>query len=801
MGPDKIADFGASSTAPLGTIMVFRRFPVSVACVATLVALAGCGGGSSESAGGSSDSEDGTTGDVGISYVTDFDDARVSQIRNDPEFLAQDVDVTLTSPSFVLTYDRQSYASINLQYALSTGLTGAGQTIAVLDSGFLTTHQEFAGKSITVYSNSTDMQHGTGVAAIATGAWNGVGMMGVAPGANLHLSSINTTLADLGPATDSARLSGAIVQNNSWGLLREGTSESVSVSEVQSYQATNPGVSLSEALTAVMGYSASDFQTYLDALNLFTDSGVVVRAVSNGISDTSADLLAALPELDSRLADSWITAINVAPNHDPSGAITSVTRLSAGCLETAAYCLAADGTVYTATADSNSSYGYNTGSSFSAPQISGGVALLAEAFPSLRPDELVDRLLASANNSFFTPTQVVDFGNDVTHSYNSEFGHGFMDLRAALLPIGRLGLAATSQSDGGTVPLSTAVMQTGAAHGNALQAALADQRVALFDGLGTDFYVSASVLVSEDDQSDAFQDRVDRFASIDTAKGSATPAGFGYAASGDTALGIDGVPIFGWAEDIGAEFGIVPLSSEVYEAPTSLLGLADNAQGFGTAWKLPDGNLGFYGFADMTEPFEQTIGFGLVRAFNFGDGGSISVGLSGVGETGSFLGLSLAEDGGFGATSTAFNTGVTLPAGRFQLFATAELGVSQAEGGGLVTDIDPSFFSGFSIGARTQQVFNRRDSLTVSVRQPMRLEAGTATIRLSTGRTLEGQVLYTDIEAELEPEARQLDLGFDYVTALSPATNLRFGAAASFNEGHEAGEIGGTVMAAIAHRF
>ena len=736
--------------------------------------------------------------------MSEFDAARVNQARNSTEFVAQDGIITFTSSGF--TYDKQSYATINLQYALSTGLTGAGQTIAIMDSGFAN-HQEFAGKSIRVFSNSNDpndWNHGTGVAAIAAGVQDGVGMMGVAPRANLHLSTFRTSWVDQAAAIDDARLTGAIVQNNSWGRVRFVGSNrfSITLSDAQSYQSANPGASLGQVLSAVMGGgSASDLQAYVDALARFTENGVVVFSLSNEEFDTSAQLPAALPELDSRLIDSWITAINVAPTYGVSGAITSVNRLSSACLETAAYCLAADGTVYTATSAATNAYGLTTGTSFAAPQISGGVALLAEAFPNLRPEELVDRLLASANNTFFTHTNVVDFGNGVTHGYNTEFGHGFMDLRAALLPIGQVGLAATSQSDGGTVPLSTAVMLSGAAHGDALQAALAGRQIALFDGLGTDFYTSASILAQEDERSDAFGERLERFASIDTAKGNATLAGFGYAASGDSSLGIDGAPIFGWAEDIGAEFGIVPLSSEVYESSTSLLGLADSAQGFGTAWKMPGGNLGFYGFADVTEAFEQTVGFGLVRAFNFRDGGNIAFGVSGVGETGSFLGTSLAENGGFGATSTAINTGVTLPAGRFDLFATAELGVSQADSAGVITDIDPSFFSGFSIGATTEEVFRRNDSLTVSLRQPMRVEAGTATMRLATGRTLDGQVLYDDVAVDLEPSSRQFDLGFDYVTALSPTTDIRFGAAASINEGHQDGEIGGTVMAAIVHRF
>ena len=61
--------------------------------------------------------------------------------------------------------------------------------------------------------------------------------------------------------------------------------------------------------------------------------------------------------------------------------------------------------------------------------------MLKEHFPNHSAEQLVDRLLASADNSFFTRDGVVTFGNGVQHGYNDEFGHGIMDIYAALNPI------------------------------------------------------------------------------------------------------------------------------------------------------------------------------------------------------------------------------------------------------------------------------------------------------------------------------------------------------------------------------
>ena len=67
--------------------------------------------------------------------------------------------------------------------------------------------------------------------------------------------------------------------------------------------------------------------------------------------------------------------------------------------------------------------------------MSGAVALLSEAFPNHTPAQLQDRILASANNDFFTATGTTSFINGITHGYNSEFGHGLLDLATALGPI------------------------------------------------------------------------------------------------------------------------------------------------------------------------------------------------------------------------------------------------------------------------------------------------------------------------------------------------------------------------------
>ena len=78
----------------------------------------------------------------------------------------------------------------------------------------------------------------------------------------------------------------------------------------------------------------------------------------------------------------------------------SYSRISAPCGQTKTYCLAADGNNFAGVAIGSDStiYQIGTGTSFAAPQVTGAIALLKEAFPNHTAEMLVDRLLATGQN-------------------------------------------------------------------------------------------------------------------------------------------------------------------------------------------------------------------------------------------------------------------------------------------------------------------------------------------------------------------------------------------------------------------
>ena len=399
---------------------------------------------------------------------------------------------------------------INSHKAHGYGLTGSGETIAIIDAGFSTNHNELNTKTITQYGTQTaatgvnaTADHGLIVSSVAAGEDDGTGMQGVAPAASLHIASYNQTNGNTyypthwANATDNA--SSAVAQNNSWGINYQIDSLK---SDISSNSWTNAyGISQKFHSSGFTSNEASA-NAYITALDNFQDHGVIVYALSNSTSFTDADFQAALPELFSNLEEAWITAVNVEITGSPGNETYS--RKSAPCGSTGKYCLGADGyqIVGAAYHNSSTSYYWNgvSGTSFVAPQISGAIAILAEAFPNHTSAQLTDRLLASADNSFFSHDSAVTFGNGVSHGYDDEFGHGIMDIYAALNPITTSAYTriytGTSTEVGEEYQLGNSKLYTSNSIGDSFQKGLEGEIGYTYDDLGGGFEYDMSYHVN-----------------------------------------------------------------------------------------------------------------------------------------------------------------------------------------------------------------------------------------------------------------------------------------------------------------
>lgn len=399
-------------------------------------------------------------------------ESEATRLRNSARYSVQDID-------FLYDYDGDGradrgepvinafpLASSRIEYAHAAGLSGAGATVAILDGGFRATHEAIAGRVAQVVSNNgADTDHGTAVASVVAG--DSSTMIGVAPGAQLILGAYGTD-------AQNARLmrraidAGAVAVNNSWGfpgLLANGSD--------------------------FKGFAA-DYPRYLDSLRDYGRDGVTVFALPNETRGPTT-LMEALPAFVPELEAGWISVANGEAVFDNTS-ILSANLVSAPCGVTARWCLAAEGTWYAAVGGSNSAYEEVHGTSFAAPMVSGALALLAEAFPSLTPHQLRVRLLASANDDFrgFVADGTVELADGFVKAYSETWGHGFLDLRAALLPIGT---PTSRMADGTELRLDEPLVVTGGAVGDAVARSLGSTHMLATDALGGDFRVNAAALV------------------------------------------------------------------------------------------------------------------------------------------------------------------------------------------------------------------------------------------------------------------------------------------------------------------
>ncbi len=716
---------------------------------------------------------------IDVYCVTDFDQAAASLARNAVEFAIQRFNWVFTDTPG--TYSSFSFRAVRAEFAHSLGLSGKGETIAIIDTGFYPTHPELDGKPVTLYGLAQPVDdHGTSVAAVAAGIKDDFGMMGVAYDAGLHLTALSNGLSVIADATDNARQAGAIVQNNSWGY------QGANIANVLN---RSPTISAEQAFANEVGTSLSTATKYINALDSFTQSGIVVFSNSNDETATSLSLMAALPLAFPQLEAGWITALNGVPTFNGAGEITSAQRLSAECFEMARSCLMAEGAVY-ATLGADSYAGPQIGTSFATPIISGGIAILAEAFPSLDGPEIRDRLLVTADNSFFAPADIQgtrQFTSSISHDYSSEYGHGFMNLEAALLPIGTIGVPTGLSVSQGTMSIEEASVATGFAQGDAVVTALSKVGVMVIDSLAGNFTIPADTFVVSTgtrDNFEAFALFVDGGNTLTGVSGALKSLAFGLDEASNA-------HIFGGSTfDVISDIGLVPERVGLLYDPISMAEVPTGGYSLGIQTPIDDRrDLSAYVYAANEDAFSTAFGAGF--ALQFGPKSSrLSLGASIMQEQGAALGMqSLAYDQRLSSVSRAIDVGYRAALDKdVSISANAQIGAVTANGQGMWGKQNGTTFSAYGMALNVTNVFAGNDRITASVRQPIAIDGGTMSVALPQTRDVSGNIASSVLDIGLAPSDRQLDLGLEYEMPLDSLETIRFGAAYILNSANVTGE-------------
>ena len=642
---------------------------------------------------------------------------------------------------------------------------GAGVTIGFIDSGIDELHRDFAGKTITEWlllgaQNETghEFSHGTAVASVAAAirTQHEYSAHGVAWGADIAMFAIPTGSAGDRPY-DPISLQGLSGQDPIWAGLanfvlvpRPGVPDvdilnlSIGFSGIiDSYSEQDLRAHFGRAI-ATLAQAHSEEQTILvwAAGNAHGDPCLAATDhCENGkINAVSVEVLPGLVARIEELQGHSIAVVALRPD----GAIAD---FSNRCGIAADHCIAAPGEgmrvayfgPHEDTGAPAEGYGFNfRGTSFAAPMVAGGLAVMKQLFrDQLSNTELVTRLFETADD-------------EGVYADRAVYGHGAMDLRAATWPVGVLDVPVENdRADGSGAALLGTRLQAGAAFGDGLDRSLAGTEIAAFDDLGAPFWFDLGDFTAG-------------------------------AAARSMAADVHETPAPAWSRTEEAVRWRIGYREPPGDGRDGHLALADRA----VTLTLSDRHA-VSGTAFTTEgAAEQPPSSGAVVTWR-PTGSPLGLHAGWMHERETLLGSS--ADGAFGALSAdAAFVGVEADAdlGGWRIGADAEVGTVHAtSNGGIVRGVSPLTTTAFTLHAST--AFADDGSLRLSVSQPLRVERGSAALSVPAGRTKAGTVVRSALAADLDPSGRQIDVAAQWQQPMSVG-EVSLGAVVTHQPGHRA---------------
>ncbi|MDA0880354.1 MAG: S8 family serine peptidase [Proteobacteria bacterium] len=724
---------------------------------------------------------------------------------------------------------------VNASTAYARGATGLGITIGITDSGLDSTHTEISagrlsGDSELAYSNYTpntrQKRHGTMVASVAAGKQdksNASPMHGVAFEANVLFIAIQLAEpdpdyepVDLGTDDGSGTVSGAPdfsgidgffsqlfeiyndydvdIVNNSYGY----SGNIIDYTEAQVRNAFPKTI----AEMSQVGTPDSEKTIYVWA------AGNAGGYADQGVDFSSPELLPGMAHYIPEIQGHSIAVVSV----DENG---SISAFSSRCGVAQDYCVSAPGGRVTAaypTSSSdtgiyignpndddynsciqdNSCYAVTSGTSFAAPFVSGGLAVIAQYFEGqLGSTEIVSRLFSTANKTGVYADKAI-------------YGQGLMDLGAATAPVGQMTAMLTETLTGAMTPAAFTSMQlTSPSFGDALTTGVANQTIIFFDELGAPFrgsvanlttdyrsqimglnnfdhiYKEATQIIGSDadvfeistynnNQQDshelimpvhvleAYQDRNQFFTYFNREKNSFISHGI----NGSWALGIFKDEDLRYKKPLRSKFTNPWLNFSA--SGTSFGSLIAGNNQFDLAVLVSSGRSKFQANELFAESDTSTVAMFEIQPKNLLP--SIQIGL--LKENDANLGLS--GSGAFNSSNgkmTSFlglSNSLDWMGGKF--FSSFYLGntPSTQSNTGMIRSSSNIQSSAFGLGFLKSSIFTTNDEIVVSVDQPLRTESGRMNLRVPVYRDKEKNVLFNSFGFSLNPSGREINSSASY---------------------------------------
>ena len=415
---------------------------------------------------------------------------------------------------------------VNASAAYARGATGSGVTIGITDSGLDETHFEFNSLNISNDSytcnngspclesnyqpNTYNLRHGTWVASVAAGPLNksNNGIHGVAFDAEILFIAIRLGSpqddydpVDIGDDDGSGNVTNAPdftgidnffaqlfniynsydvdIVNNSYGYpgnIVDFTEAQVRYAFPKTI-AEMSQIGTPDSLKTIYVWAAGNAGGYADQ-GVDYSSPEILPGMAHYITEIQGHSIAVASVDENGQISNFSSRCGVAQDYciaAPGGDISVAYPTSAS--DTGIYVGNPNDDNYNDCIQDNSCYARGvSGTSFAAPFVSGGLAVIADYFEGqLGSKEIVDRLFATANKKG-------------VYSDKAIYGQGLMDLGAATAPVGQVSAMLTGTLSGAMVPaLLTGIQLTSPSFGDAVSNGVANQTIIFFDELDAPF--------------------------------------------------------------------------------------------------------------------------------------------------------------------------------------------------------------------------------------------------------------------------------------------------------------------------
>jgi hypothetical protein len=394
------------------------------------------------------------------------------------------------------------------------------------------------------------------------------------------------------------------------------------------------------------------------------------------------------------------------------------------------------------------------------------------------------------------------------------YGHGLLNLQAALSPAGSLEIVLADSITGETVLLDGTALSLGAAFGDALTNSELLSRTFALDDYDRNFGVDLNDFVTRSSRGFGLAallgggslETVDAelpngmkiamgVSDVEETESAADWAGMAvedgeeqelHGMSLEIESGAGASVRFGY--DVTPEQQMAGLSASepagLFWMPGDVLGPQHGLVGAGTGVSLSRQldassvvSVGWVDQQDDPEALEPDAKIGEITvAHRFGNGAIGYAGFSTVDEQGGFLGSSGA--GGFavaGADTQFYSLGGRYPMGAgLELIGNYTLGEAEmrADGTSLLGEWSEIRAEAFGVGLVKNGVLGRRDRIGLLAGQPLRVGSGEATVTAPVDYLIDKTVVQDSERVSMTPSGREIDLQLAYDTPLGQAASV-----------------------------